>query len=130
MYILQVTGTSWTEGFSADVTYYITDGGQILNATYACSVLNRLTLKEMSSTTTPYPVNSAPRPLTPTTAGTSDSDDEYPSWFIPVIIAASVGFVLLVVVIILYCRWKKGAPPKKIQPHTDPPTEVQNPRVG
>jgi hypothetical protein len=128
VYILQVTGTSWTQGSSADVTYYITDAGSILNATYACSVLKRLTVNEMSSITTPYQVNSTPRPQTPTNSGTSGNDDEYPSWFIPVIVAGSVGFLLLILVIILYCRWKKGTP-KKIQPQTDSPTEVQKPRV-
>ncbi|CAB4035892.1 Hypothetical predicted protein, partial [Paramuricea clavata] len=125
-----VTGTSWTQGISADVTYYITDAGSILNATYACSILKRLTLVEMSSITAPYTVNSTPRPRTPTTSGTSANDDDYPSWFIPVVVAGSVGFLLLVLIIILYCRWKKGAPPKKIQPQAGSPIEeeVHKPR--
>ena len=139
---LQVEYAVWTEGYSADVTYYITDAGSVLNATYACSILKRLSLQEMSSVTTPFTVNTTPRPLqsatntTPrplqsTTSETSDDDEEYPSWFIPVVVAGSVGLVLLVVVIILYCRWKKGAPAKKILPQTGSPIEeqVQKPRV-
>ncbi len=125
--IFQVTGTKWTQGHSADVTYYITDAGTILNATYAVSILKRLTLNDMSSVTSPYSVNSTPRPSTPTNSGTSDNDDEYPSWFIPVVVGGCVGFLLLVIIIILYCRWKKGAPPKKIQPTEE---QVQKPRVS
>ena len=86
----------------------------------------------MSSSTAPYTVNSTPRPRTPTTSGTSTNDDDYPSWFIPVVVAGSVGFLLLVLIIILYCRWKKGAPPKKIQPQAGSPIEeeVHKPRVS
>ena len=121
----------WTEGYSADVTYYITDAGSVLNATYACSILKRLSLQEMSSVTTPYTVNTTPRPLQSTTSETSDDDEEHPFWFIPVVVAGSVGFVIVVVVIIVYCRWKKGAPTKKILPQTGSPIEeqVQKPRV-
>ena len=124
--------TRWTEGFSADVTYYITDAGAVLNATYACSILKRLSVEEMSSVTRPYTVNSTPRPLLTSTSGTSGDDEEYPSWFIPVVVAGSAGFLLLILVVILYCRWKKGAPAKKILPQTGSPIEeqVQKPRVN
>lgn len=131
MSLSQVRDAKWTKGFSADVTYYIIDAGSVLNATYACSILKRLSLQEMSSTTTPYSVNTAPRPLQSAASETSGDDEEYPSWFIPVVVAGSVGFVLLVIVIILYCRWKKGAPAKKILPQAGSPVEeqVQKPRV-
>lgn len=92
-------------------------------------MLKRLTLTEMSSVTAPYTVNSTPRPRLPTTADVSEKDEEYPSWFLPLVIAGSVGLLLFLLVIVLYCRWKKGAPSKKIEPGATIEEEVHKPRV-
>ena len=128
--MFQITNITPAKDSKVDVTYYIIDGGSILNATYASSILNRLSIKDMSSITTPYVVTTTPRSTLPSTSKMSE-DDGYPSWMIPVIAASSVGFVLFIIIIILYCRWKKGAPSKKVQPQVASATEEQRegPRV-
>ncbi|XP_046861142.1 uncharacterized protein LOC124454375 [Xenia sp. Carnegie-2017] len=101
---------------TVDVIYYITDAGTILNATYATVVLKNLNIAAMSSITAPYTVNSIPAPLNSTLIATASIDDDYPSWFLPVVISSCFVFILIVLFLILCWRWKKGAPSKKVIP--------------
>lgn len=99
-----------------------------MNATYATAVLKNLNIAAMSSITAPYTVNSIPAPLNSTLMATashslsstsleiSKSDDDYPSWFLPVVISSCFVFILIVLFLILCWRWKKGAPSKKVIP--------------
>lgn len=104
----------------ADVTFFVYEAGKVANASYVVSIMNRLSTGDMTTVTSPYAVLSAPRqaflPTAPTELTPTVAATPIKYW----IIAAVIGPIMLVIIIILLIcwRWKKGAPKSKVEPDT------------